>query len=238
MGDEIVTTHFGKFLVDPVDCIGSTTKAGTLWDGPGFLQPIALEYGRLGEVGTTILDVGANIGTFSVWLASRGAWRVIAVEPVPETLLYLKANLDLNQNVCAETVIPLEIAAYDRQTRMSAGNVDTHNLGGTPVKELMPEGLIQADRLDHWAHCFGQRVSLIKIDAQGCDGRAILGLEETIAHHRPVIVFEWEAGLAQAHDLTLDELKAWLATRHYSCDPWPCYANNYLARRKDLHDPY
>lgn len=233
MGDEVVTTPFGKFLVNPLDCVGMTTKAGRLWDGAGFLQPIAIEYGRLGEVGTTILDVGANIGSFSVWLARHGAWRVIAVEPVPETLLYLKANLDLNHDVCADCVIPLEIAAYDDQVRMALVSFDPNNLGATPIIPL-PSGLIQGDRLDHWQHCFGSRVSLIKIDVQGCDGRALMGLEETIERHRPVIVFEWEAGLASVHGLTLDAVFDWLNYRHYSVHPWPCYANNYLAiRQKD-----
>ncbi len=38
MTDEVVTTPFGKFLINPNDCVGTTLKAGTLWDGPGFLR--------------------------------------------------------------------------------------------------------------------------------------------------------------------------------------------------------
>lgn len=229
MPDEVISTPFGKFLIDPADIIGSTLKAGTLWDGPGFLQPIAVEFGRLGEVGTTILDVGANLGSFAVWLASRGAWRVIAVEPVPETLRYLKANLDLNQSVCGDHVIPLEIAAYDRPCQMKlAAPIDRGNLGGTAlVKD--PTGSIQATPLDMWQHVCGQKVSLIKIDAQGCDGRVLYGLEQLLQRDKPAIVFEWEADLAYVHGLSLEAVMRWLETRHYAVAPWPCYANNYLA---------
>lgn len=229
MSDEVVLTPFGSFLIDPADIIGSTTKAGTLWDGPGFLQPIAKEFGELGTEGVTILDVGANIGTFSIWLAKHGAWRVIAVEPVPLTLRYLKANLDLNKTFCASRVVPLEIAAFNATVRMRADPIDPGNLGGTALS-IDPTGAIQADRLDNWRHCFGARVSLIKVDAQGCDGKALLGLTDTIQRDRPAIVFEWEAGLAQRHGLDLTDVLSWLqGTLHYNVNPWPCYANNYLA---------
>ncbi len=229
MPDEVVQTRFGKFLIAPEDLIGSTTKAGTLWDGPGFLQVIAKEHGRLGERGVTILDVGANIGTFSVWLASRRAWRVVAVEPVPETLRYLKANLDLNQATCADVVIPVETAAYHTTCRMAlAAAPDRGNMGGTAV---IPNrgGLIQAEPLDTYQHLWGDLLSLIKIDAQGCDFAALLGLEQTLLRHHPVIVFEWEAGLAQAHAHTLEMVGPWVQARGYQAPKaWPCYANNYL----------
>lgn len=234
MSDEVVETPFGKFLVNPQDCIGSTTKAGTLWDGPGFLQPIALEYGRLGEVGATILDVGANLGTFSVWLAKHEAWRVIAAEPVPETLRYLKANLDLNREPCADRVIPLELAAYNRVSRMRLATAfDANNLGGMA---LVPDiaGPILAAPLDAYAYLFGRFVSLIKIDAQGCDFAVLQGLDHTISQQdpAPVIVFEWEADLAAAHGHTFEQVRTWLQDRDYTVWPWPSQPNNYLARRE------
>jgi len=47
------------------------------------------------ESGETWLDLGANIGTFSVLAASKGA-KVIAYEPEPENYEILKNNLELN----------------------------------------------------------------------------------------------------------------------------------------------
>src|SRR6267154_5997321 len=118
MPEDVVQTPFGKFLVTKGEIIGETTRAGTLWDGPGFLQVIAKEYGHLGEPGITILDVGANQGAFSIWLATQGAWRVLALEPQPEVMRRLKANLDLNRETTAGVVIPLEIAAYAWQGKV------------------------------------------------------------------------------------------------------------------------
>ena len=232
MPDEVIATPFGKFLIPRGDLIGETLRAGTLWDGPGFLQPLAKEYGRLGEAGTTILDIGANLGAFSVWLARQGAWRVIAVEPVPETMRYLKANLDLNKAVCADAVIPLEVAAYDRVKAMAVPALDHGNLGGTALTPgLDPAATHTATGmpLDQFQFLYGTRVSLIKVDAQGCDGAAIHGLEQIISRDHPAIVYEWEADLVGPHGYTFDDIQEWLRTRGYSVHPWPSQPNNYLA---------
>lgn len=234
MGDEVVETPFGKFLIDPQDLIGSTLKAGTLWDGPGFLQPIALEYGRLGTPGITILDVGANQGAFSVWLAHHDAWRVIAVEPVPQVMQRLKANLDLNKAVCADRVIPVEIAAYDCHAKLWAKPLDLGNWGGTSLSRVSydrgVETLVSAIPLDNLRWMYGDRVSLIKIDAQGCDGAAIMGLRHTIERDHPTIVFEWEEDLSRAHDWLLTGILSWLVTCGYEVNEWPSQPHNYLAR--------
>jgi FkbM family methyltransferase len=233
MNEEVVTTPFGKFLINPQDCIGTTTKAGTLWDGPGFLQVIAKEYAGFGVAGTTILDIGANIGTFSVYCAGQRAWRVIAVEPVPQTMQRLKANLDLNQGICADVVIPLEVAAYSRREWLRCAAYDADNMGGTALAvqhdvrhDLAP---IPGEPIDHYAYLFGTRVSLIKVDAQGCDAQALFGLTGTIEQHHPAIVFEWEADLAAQHSYTLDDLHQMLRTFGYTVWPWPSQPNNYLA---------
>ncbi len=233
MPDEVVATPFGKFLIPKGDLIGETLRAGTLWDGPGFLEVIAKEHGRLGEVGTTILDVGANLGQFSVWLARQGAWRVIAVEPVPETMRYLKANLDLNKAPCSGAVIPLEVAAYNREARLLApATLDHGNLGGTALVPVSGSSIgwsLPAKPLDAYRYLYGQCVSLIKIDAQGCDGAAILGLAATITHDHPTIVYEWESYLVGEHGIGHDQLHRQLLLWGYAVHEWPTQPHNYLA---------
>lgn len=251
-GEEVVDTPFGKFMIHPQDLIGSTTKAGTLWDGAGFLIPLALEHGGFGAncscgvpacpafTPNTILDIGANIGTFSIWLARQGAWRVIAVEPVPDTLRILKANLDANREVCDARVIPIGVAAYDRQARLTYKHTDftrEGNIGGLalePVESncLYPEErYIPAAPLDSYQHCFGKRVSLIKCDAQGCDLRALRGLRETIARDAPFIIFEWEVDLAAVHGDTWADVLAYLDEIGYTVRAWPTHPGNFVAWR-------
>lgn len=232
MSDEVVTTPFGKFLVNDRDVIESTLKAGTLWDGPGFLQVIAAEYARFYEVGTTILDVGANVGSFSIYCAQHGAWRVVAVEAIGSTVARLKANLDLNRETCAAVVIPLEIAAYKEERPLFAPVIDPGNVGGTALQVSMDTGtepVVPGEPLDNYRWLYGERVSLIKIDAQGCDGAALVGLQQTLAQHHPAVVFEWEEALSRPHGVSLEDVKALLQGLGYRIHPWPTHSWNFLA---------
>lgn len=228
---EIVQTPFGLFQIDPRDIIGSTLKAGTLWDGPGFLEVIAREYARFDTIGETIIDIGANIGSFSIYCAAQGAWRVIAVEPVKvPTYQMLQANLDLNKHWCAASVIPLNVAAYNIDTVLRQECVDPGNIGGTSLYPgPFEECTIPAGPLDAWSFLFGQHVSLIKCDAQGCDLRALQGLEKTILKDRPAIVFEWDELLAAAHSNTLLDVSQFMYRMGYHYYPWPTHRDNFLA---------
>lgn len=232
--EEVVDTPIGKFLVTRGEIIGETLRAGTVWDGPGFLQVIAKEYALgVDRQGGTILDVGANQGAFSIWCASQGAYRVIAVEPQPTVYQRLVANLDLNKQVTADRVIPLQIAAYDRKCFLAYSALDAGNWGGTAFRPVDQadrlRGEVPAVALDQLAWLFADRVSLIKIDAQGCDGRILLGLSATILRDHPAIVFEWEAQLVGAHGVTFEAVVGLLEPLGYAIHEWPTHPNNYLA---------
>lgn len=238
--DDVVQTPFGAFLIPKGDLIGETLRAGTCWDGPGFLQVIAQEHGRLDQPAMqyTILDVGANLGAFTIWLASRGAWRVVAVEPVPETMRYLKASLDLNKASCADRVVTLGVAGYDRATTLVVPlPLDRGNLGGTALRPWKDPEVqhahvgqnLSAVPLDDFDWLWERGLSLIKIDAQGCDGRVILGLAESIQRWHPAIVYEWESELAEAHGLPFRQVHAQLVAWGYRVEEWPSHPHNYLA---------
>jgi len=235
MANEVVQTSFGKFQVDDRDLIEATIKAGTVWDGPGFLQVIAMGWTdicRFDAPRTTILDVGANVGAFTIWLAHQHAFRVVAVEPIRSTYVRLLANLDLNKDRCATRVITIPVAAYSRSTYLElAASIDPHNSGEAT---LVPTGapsdtLIQAEPLDTYLPLYGEKVSLIKIDAQGCDFHALQGLETTIALHRPAIVFEWDPKRAVAHNVNWNDVAQFLNRLCYSCVRWPSHPDNFLA---------
>ena len=229
MPDEVVSTPFGKFLVNPEECIGATVKAGTVWDGAGFLQLLALEHGRLGEPGMTILDVGAHLGDWAIWLARKGAWRVVVVEPAPEMIAKLKANLDLNRDIADEHIALIPVAAYDRRTILGWTEPYVSRDSGGAALRVDVEGAIPAAPLDEYAFLWSQGVSLIKVDAQGCDGAALHGLQHTITRDHPCLIFEWEDRLAPLHGYTLADTLVWLSTLGYHTWEWPSHLHNYVA---------
>jgi FkbM family methyltransferase len=155
---------------------------------------------------------------------------VIAVEPMPETLRYLRATLDLNQDSCADKVILLPFAAYDKRCFLTNHDFVDHNFG-SPSLVPMQEGdklFAEAVPLDDYRMLFGS-VGLIKVDAQGCDAVAIFGLEKTIRKQHPTIVFEWEEEMAKPHGYNLNNLIATLEVWGYQVIQWPSHRSNYLA---------
>lgn len=113
-----------------------------------------------------VVDLGANIGLTSLWLARRyGSSTVIAVEPSPENARLARLNLEQN-NVQAE-VVEAAIGPRDGQAFFAGGG--DSNLGhvggdqGTPVSMLSMQTLLQ--RLPD-----GAEVDLVKMDIEGGEG--------------------------------------------------------------------
>jgi hypothetical protein len=84
----------GRVVLRPCEDIGLVVLL------TGAFEPAETECAReLAVEGSVAIDVGANIGMFTVPLAlavaSRG--RVLAVEPSPENVLRLVRNLELNE---------------------------------------------------------------------------------------------------------------------------------------------
>lgn len=65
-----------------------------------------------------VLDVGANIGAFSLWAAACGAARVVAVEPDPENLAQFRRNLAVNPRLASKITIIEGAAGPDTMYRI------------------------------------------------------------------------------------------------------------------------
>lgn len=141
------------------------------------------------------LDIGANTGQHSLYMA-RFARQVHAVEPYPPVLERFRAMIELNgfENI---TIHPV---GYSN----AAGNFPffappDHNIGlGTFAEELSGENhkigdlpLVVGD--DHLAEAGVGRIDMIKIDIEGYERYALLGLAETLARDRPIVVLELNA---------------------------------------------
>ena len=78
---------------------------------------------------------------------------------------------------------------------------DIDNPGGVALiraskADAEAQECVQGFVLDKWVE-EDEEVGLIKVDAQGCDLRALVGLRKTIERCRPGILFEFEEGLAR-----------------------------------------
>jgi len=142
------------------------------------------------HAGGTFVDVGANVGGYSVRACKIGA-RVIAVEPDPDNCRVLKLNLELNR--CTNAHV-LNIAAgskeevrqlYEGDKCAPSGYTLKQDEGVRKVKctvEVKPlDAAITPLLSDEW-------VNLLKIDVEGFEVEVIKGASNLLKRTRYVIV--------------------------------------------------
>jgi FkbM family methyltransferase len=147
-----------------------------------YRKQLALK--RLLRSGGIFYDIGAHVG-FHTLLASRVLGlngRVCAFEPFPRNLACLREHLRLNEAMNVQ-VIPAAVA--DRS------GVETFAERGTYQGGLQPAGKLQVPTIS--VDLLVQAGSIpppdyVKIDVEGGEHRALLGMRETLATHRPTVL--------------------------------------------------
>lgn len=127
--------------------------------------------------GDQVLDVGANVGLYSLYLSRQVGpqGRVIAVEPDPETADLLRQNLAANgcDNV---TVLACALAAEDG--RASLFRVDGHR-GNASLADLQGTGQsveVELKRGEEALAGLGVTPRVAKIDVEGAEPLVFAGL--------------------------------------------------------------
>ena len=157
----------------------------------GFVRRDCRILRHLIKPGDVVLDVGANIGYFSLLFAKwlRGKGKVHAFEPFPNTVQRLKRNLELNPKL-RSLVCLHEVAISDFVGTMSMFAPDNGNSG---CNYLNPDGqgeiaVTTLDAMVRQGHF--SRIDLIKVDVEGSEVALLKGAQSTFDHFRPVVMIE------------------------------------------------
>jgi FkbM family methyltransferase len=185
----------GKLFVSLSDYIGLSVAQGIY-----ELEEVALVKAKVGP-SQTIVDIGGNIGFFSVLFSYLvgPSGKVFTIEPVPGTLEYLKRSLAENSfcsNVSVTQAIVTDTASDDIEIAYHPLEEGSGSTGGSYLihknDELpahMSRQAIKADRLDSMIP-EGEKVDFIKIDIEGAEPLAIKGAERILSMQSPIIMSE------------------------------------------------
>jgi FkbM family methyltransferase len=193
---EIIAVGDHKMYVDDKDSLRLVVK--------GIYEPFetTLVASEVRE-GDVVLDVGANIGYFTLIFARvvgpRG--RVLAFEPDPANFAILERNITLNDyhNV---TAIPLALSdtAGPVALYMSEFNRAHHRI----VASTDAIGTIAVDSttLDQYLESYDGAVDFIKIDVEGAEAMALRGMRGVIRRTQPhsILIEFTPSALAEAGD--------------------------------------
>jgi FkbM family methyltransferase len=149
---------------------------------------------RLLQPGDVFVDVGANIGYFSVLAASLvgDAGKVFAFEPDPDNFQLLCANAELNglNDSIMAVQAGLSDAAGEGQLYLSEDNLGDHQIyAGVESRASLPIELYNGSL---YLEKRIQRVDLVKVDTQGSEFQVMAGLMPLLSQLRqpPRIMIE------------------------------------------------
>lgn len=141
--------------------------------------------------GIGVLDIGANIGYYSMLAASRigSTGRVWAIEPNPHNVAFLLASRDLNRFRNLQIV---QAAASDRWDILQYFSASSNGITRS-VGEGSPEGFGETVQAIPAAAIFGpdDTLDVVKIDVEGAEGKAIRGLVSVLLKYKPAIFSEF-----------------------------------------------
>ena len=175
----------------------------------GIAQQIAAgEYdfpGLTPQRGQRVIDVGANVGIYSLWAAKRGA-KVVAYEPAPDTFACLVANTRRHGvEAIRAAVVGVEreaVPLYLHEERSTRHTLVGHEIGsGAPLTKhvMVPAAPI--------AEVLADGCDLLKIDCEGGEFGILAGAGDETLRRARRIVLEFHRTVGDP-DVLLDRLAA------------------------------
>ena len=153
---------------------------------------------------THFVDIGANIGFFSLTVAGRAVrGRVWSVEADAQNVRLLRASMALNGFEDRVEVYHMAASDAEGEVFFSTLGYDTNIGARFTAKEestLLERSLdgarkptkLRAQTMDNLLR--GKRVDLVKVDVEGYEPAVFAGMREVLRRQRPVVFSEFAPG--------------------------------------------
>jgi FkbM family methyltransferase len=170
--------------------------------------------------GDVFIDVGANIGYFSLLASTCDPAKILAVEPLPHTFNMLNMNIEYNnlQDKIQTCNIGLASQPGTAEFTSSLGPKNHIKYKTNNIHEKEPTVRIELDTLDNILNSSNSitKVDLIKVDIEGAEYDFLLGAENTISKHKPVIMMEIEQHRLTKFNNTAEQIFSFMNNLGYT----------------------
>ncbi len=186
---------------------------------------------------STVLDIGANVGAFSLKCAlycHENNYRAQIVAFEPNTLIFEKLNLNISLNKALTELIKCEKLALKENPGPAGFSVDNNNSGHGKLSAKVETFQVNCTTIDDYASAHPTGIiSLVKIDVEGLEPLVIKGGMETIKKCKPVLLIEvtdeWYSQLGYSETYMKKILRD-LGYRLYT------YNGKYVSELTDLNE--
>ena len=190
------------------DCVESSLAFYVRWPDRPEIEWLRT-YLKQGEV---VVDVGANIGLWSLLLADVvGSENILSIEAGRVAAARLKENLSLNRIAENQAI---EAAAGRDEKEIAFPDFDYPNTCATTLHKIknLRERRVRQITLDKILNENSKKIGLIKIDVEGMEPEVLQGAKKILDNKKPrVVLFESFGG---SH---LNECKEILENFGYFC---------------------
>lgn len=125
--------------------------------------------------GESVMDIGANIGVFSLYAMKNGAERVYSIEPLPQNISLIRKNFTANR-LNEPNIINAAVSQKNGVGIFYVADLDSHGLlfnhsynqfhsGRINVRTIKLDELFTIYKID--------RLDFLKIDCEGSEGEII-----------------------------------------------------------------
>ncbi len=183
--NEPVNFRKTRLYVDPNDRSYVPAVVG------GYYEKRELDiFEQLARKSTTFMDIGANIGMYSMIAAGENpSIACFAFEPVKENQVIFKKNLKLNKLQSQVTLVTKAVSDHNGKAtiHLSEKLSGTHSLSVSRGGGSRSVSIVSVD-----SYCNDESISpdLIKIDVEGHEGSVLRGMKN-ILNTKPTIFMEY-----------------------------------------------
>lgn len=218
-------------IVDPRDhMIAFSLVSGKTWQRYEFDRAIEIaKFANALQPGGWFLDIGANIGTQTIYALLSGKFRgVVAIEPEPRNLALLRRNIELNGFTSRVRVIEAAASSYSGTADLmrDAENFGAHSIEpGHHVRraDTIAVRTRTVDDILASLDIAPTDIGMALIDVEGHEFEVLKGMSGLRAHGVPIVAeitgkLHGTKGIAQLRDLLSADYRQVAALRDNSSD--------------------
>lgn len=172
------------------------------------------------KYGDTFIDIGANIGAYSLIAAKLVGEKgqVIAFEPINQVRNRLIENVALNK---FKQIVLEPLAVFDENTKLTLHISSQDNFGMSSMHAHDEVSgltqIVQTVRIDEYVkNHFMNKIDMIKIDIEGAELFALKGMVSTLMRFKPLVLIEICSDVLDGTNLRTDEIYTFFQQLNYS----------------------
>lgn len=183
-----------------------------------------------------IIDIGANFGYHTLLFARECGGCVYAFEPQIQNFKLLENNVKNNnvKNVvlynyaCGDHNCDVNMPVFNNVNReINMGDI-TPNMGFINDQFSTTKSVL-LDEMD-----FPSKIDLIKIDVQGWEKKVLIGANQLLKTHKPLLIVEFEYFQLEKTNTTCKELFDYIREQNYYIFYLEyCYPSDHICVHKD-----